>query len=140
MITETSNIRASSPFLSSKTYFHTSLKPDSKSSEERLNQLMDQCWNLLCSLPKDCQIQYSTALGNWLTTTWRIMLTMMFLPKVGSATKTIVRSSTCQKSLIANPGKKNPKSETNYTPVHSHQSWQDRNMHPNRKTSHMKYS
>jgi len=31
------------------------------------------------------------------------MLHLSILPKVGSATKTIVRSSTCQKSLIANP-------------------------------------
>ena len=30
----------------------------------------------------------------------------MFIPKVGSATKTIVLSSTCQKSLIANPAVK----------------------------------
>jgi hypothetical protein len=57
MITNRSNDRMS-PFLSSRTCSHTSLKPDSKSSEGHLNQLMGQRWNLLCYLTKDYWIQY----------------------------------------------------------------------------------
>ena len=126
-----------SPFLSSRTCSHTSLKPDSKCSEGHLNQLMGQRWNLLCYLPKDSLIQYMCPTTNitankfpvflyytqWhfqIDTAIRLLqvtscviychykkkkfnntLQRSILPKVGSATKTIVRSSTCQKSLIA---------------------------------------